>query len=128
MSVLSSLKNISGYKTISLAIENLVPASIYQKIPDEEKLTADILADKNIYPLIVFDTTEQYWTKNHLPLYRHGNPDLPAIPPIVNGRVYVVWFGRQRLQICKKLNFVSVDCVLEKNFNKMLELGHKNKL
>jgi len=128
MSILRSLKKIPGYPTISLAIENLVPASIYKNIPDEEKLTADILADKNIYPLIVFDTTEQYWTKNHLPLYRYGNPNLPEKPPLVNDRVYVVWFGRQRLQICKKLNFITVECVLEKNFNKMLQLGHKYKI
>jgi hypothetical protein len=127
MKTISAQQQIEGYKTKQFAIEQLVPASIYDNIPDEEKLRPELEQGVLDKPLIVFETDNQYWQSNHLRLYKSGNPDLPDEAPETDGKVYVVWFGRQRFQLMKDMGYTHVDVVTEKVFHKMITLGHKNK-
>ena len=133
MKHLKAEKTFENYKTITMEIKDLVPASIYEKIPDYDKLEPDIKAGKLNYPLLVFQTNQDYWTKNHLALYKAGSPLLPSHAPekevevlvkntpIKENRVHVVWTGRQRFQIAKELDYTHIDCVVEPNFFKMVE-------
>ena len=123
MKSIKANKKISGYETKSFELDKLVPASIYKEIPEEEKLRSDLEQGLLQYPLIVFETDMDYWTKNHLKLYHAGSPELPEKPPILDGKIHVVWFGRQRYQILKKLDYTHVDVVVIPGFHQMVKIG-----
>jgi len=138
---LKAKNKISNYNTVTMEMKDLVPASIYENIPDKEKLLPDITKGNLEYPLLVYQAEQDYWTKNHLPLYKSGSPALPDLAPeiatdiVVKGnlqndkRIHVIWSGRQRFQLAKELGYTHIDCIIEPIFHKMVgEAGRFKKL
>ena len=137
MKHLKAKKNFEQYKTVTMKIADLVPASVYEKIPDFDKLEPDIKAGNLEYPLLVFQSNQDYWTKNHLSLYRAGSPTLPSHAPEIEAtinvkgvqmkekRIHVVWAGRQRFQIAKDLGYTDIDVIIEPVFHKMVGAAGK---
>ena len=139
MKHLKSKKTFENYKTVTMEIKDLVPASVYKNIPDKDKLLPDIKTGNMIYPLLVFQTDKEYWSKNHLPLYHSGSPELPKEAPakIVEifrsghyyqePKIHVIWSGRQRFQIAKDLGYTHIDVVVEPKFHIVVEMAQKYK-
>ena len=133
MKHLKASKTFESYKTVTMEIKDLVPASVYETIPDYDTLLPELKEGKLEYPLLVYQAHPDYWTKNHLGLYRSSSPTLPTHAPvkeveiqvqhrhIKEPRVHVVWSGRQRFQIAQELDYTHVDCIVEPNFFKMVE-------
>lgn len=116
------------YQVEQIEINRLVPASIYKEIPDYEELKKDLEQGHMDWPLVVFEADLEYWQGNHKQLYGSGNPDLPwDNPPLVGDKIYIVWQGRQRLQILKDLGYTHVDIVKDPVFHRMLRLGNRMK-
>jgi hypothetical protein len=127
MKRLKAEKTFENMEPISLPIDEIVPASMYEQLPDDEKLRPDIEKGMLKYPLLCFKTDQRYWKNNHLLLYKSTNPDLPGTAPEHDGSVYVVWSGRQRYQLAKELGYTHVDCVTVDDFFKLVKLAGKFK-
>jgi hypothetical protein len=115
------MENGNPYEVVTMSMDEIQPASIYQEIPDYDSLKHSINNGEMEQPLILWPMTQQYWQNIHLKFYRRSNPDLPDKAPEKDGRVLVVWKGRQRYQIAKELGFTHVDCVIEKQLHKIVD-------
>jgi hypothetical protein len=139
MKHLQAKKKFENYETVTMAMKDLVPASIYKTLPDRDKLYDSIKNGDLQYPLLVYQTDKEYWTKNHLPLYKSNSPELPDMPSVLETKVtrrgqqftepkiHVIWSGRQRFQLAKELGYTHVDCILESNFFTMVNKAGKFK-
>ena len=137
MKHLKAKKTFGQYKTVTMKKIDLLPASVYENIPDFDKLEPEIKAGNLEYPLLVFQTNQDYWTKNHLGLYRAGSPTLPTHAPeidaevVVKGntitekRIHIIWSGRQRFQIAKDLGYTDIDVIIEPVFHKVVNAASK---
>ena len=131
MKHLKAQNKFENYKTVTMEMKDLVPASVYKNVPDREKLFDSIQKGELLYPLLVYQAEQEYWTKNHLPLYESNSPELPKKAPVLETeiiraghqyfepKIHVIWSGRQRFQLAKELGYTHVDCVIETNFFKM---------
>jgi len=131
----AKIKNFNNTKTITMEMKDLIPASFYKEIPDHEKLKQVIGTGELEYPLLVYQATQDYYTKNHLLLYKSNHPQLPDKAPEIeveifnkgvyskHKRVHIVWSGRQRWQVAKELGYTHVDVIVESNFDKMVPMA-----
>jgi hypothetical protein len=117
----------SKYEIVTMAMDDIVPASIYEEIPDRELLEDNIRNGEMDFPLMLWPVTQEYWKKVHLHFYRRGNPDLPEEAPHKDGEVLIVWRGRQRYQMAKEMGYTHIDCVIEKEQHKIVSMIHKEK-
>ena len=117
----------SKYEIVTMAMDDIVPASIYEEIPDRELLEDSIMNGEMDFPLMLWPVTQEYWKKVHLHFYRRGNPDLPEEAPHKDGEVLIVWRGRQRYQLAKEMGYTHIDCVIEKEQHKIVSMIHKEK-
>lgn len=122
MKRLEAKHRIPGYETVTMPLEDIVPASTYDQIPDEAKLRPEIEKGELLEPLVLFDTDQRYWQTTHEKLYRKSNPEMPKTAPEKDGRVLIVWKGRQRYQLAKELGYTHVDCVLEKELHRIVAM------
>jgi len=118
-----------------MRMDDLVPASFYKEIPDYEKLKQTLTTGEMKYPLLVYQGTQDYYTINHLGLYKRNHPQLPDTAPELEvelfdkghfkkaQRVHIVWSGRQRWQVAKELGYTDVDVIVEPNFFKMVDIA-----
>ena len=124
----SQNRSVPGYEIQQIEIDKLVPASIYQEIPDRNQLESELQQGILKQPLIVFQCDLKHWQGNHKRLYGAHSPDLPwDNPPIVDDKVHIVWFGRQRFQLLKEMDYTHVDIVKSTVFHEMIRLGHQIK-
>jgi hypothetical protein len=72
------------------------------------------------HPVMLWPVTQDYWRNIHLKFYRRGNPTLPEQAPEKDGKVLVVWKGRQRYQMAKDMGFTHIDCVIEPELDKIV--------
>ena len=115
------MENGNPYEIVTMAIDEIQPASIYKEIPDYDLLKKTIQTGEMDQPLMLWPMTQKYWKNIHLRYYKRGNPDLPDTAPEKDGQVLVVWKGRQRYQIAKELGFTHVDCVIEKELHQIVQ-------
>jgi len=113
------------YEIKTMSMEDIVPASIYEEIPDRDALEADIANGEMDFPLMLWPVTPDYWKRAHLKFYKRGSPDLPDTAPKYNGEVMIVWRGRQRFQLAKEMGYTHIDCVVEKEQHKIVSMIHK---
>lgn len=104
-----------------MALEEIVPASIYNEIPDYDELKESIKDGEMDDPLMLLPMTQDYWKNVHLEYYKRGSPTLPDEAPEKDGQVLVVWKGRQRYQLAKELGYTHIDCVIEPELHKIVE-------
>lgn len=116
MKPLHAKNKYQDFETMLRPIDEIVPASVYKEIPDEETLRADLEQGILNFPLLCFETDQKYWQTNHLRLYHAGSPTLPEVAPEIDGRVYVVWSGRQRYQLAKQMGYTHIDCIHHDDF------------
>ena len=133
MKHLKASNAIEGYRTVTLAVKDLVSATVFDTMPDYDHLLPTIKAGQIELPFLVYQTHPDYWTQQHLGLYRAGYPLLPTHAPvqeveltvqnkkIATPRIHIVWTGRQLFQIAQELEYTDVDCVIENNFAKLVE-------
>ena len=131
----SKIKNYKNRTTITMEMKDLIPASFYKEIPDYEKLKEVLGTGEMEYPLLVYQATQDYYTKNHLGLYKRNHPELPDKAPEIeveifkhghytkHKRAHIVWSGRQRWQVAKELGYTHVDVIIEPDFFKMVYLA-----
>jgi len=117
----------SKYEIVTMAMDDIVPASIYEEIPDRDSLEDSILSGEMDFPLMLWPVTQAYWRDVHLKYYKRGSPDLPDRAPEKNGEVMIVWRGRQRYQLAKEMGYTHIDCVIEKIQHKIVSMIHKEK-
>lgn len=127
MKHLKAQNKLKEYDTVTLGLEEIVPASTYEVIPDESKLKPSIENGEMDYPIMLLDTDQKYWQNVHERYYRKSNPNMPEVAPERNGRVLVVWKGRQRYQLAKELGYTHIDCVLEKDLHKIVTIAMEEK-
>jgi len=127
MKHLKAQNKLKEYDTVTLGLEEIVPASTYEVIPDESKLKLSIENGEMDYPIMLLDTDQKYWQNVHERYYRKSNPNMPEVAPERNGRVLVVWKGRQRYQLAKELGYTHIDCVLEKDLHKIVTIAMEEK-
>jgi len=133
MKHLKASNTIAGYQTVSLAVKDLVSATVFETIPDYDQLLPTIKAGQIELPFLVYQTNPDYWTRQHLGLYRPSSPILPTQAPfkevelivqnkkIKTPRIHVIWTDRQLFQIAQEFEYTDVDCVIETNFAKLVE-------
>jgi hypothetical protein len=133
MKHLQASNTIEGYQTVTLAVKDLVSAAVFDTMPDYDHLLPAVKAGQIELPFLVYQTHPDYWTRQHLGLYRPGSPILPTQAPIKEveltvqnkkiktPRIHVIWTDRQLFQIAKELEYTDVDCVIETNFTKLVE-------
>lgn len=109
------------YEIKTMALEEIVPASIYNEIPDYDELKESIKDGEMDDPLMLLPMTQDYWKNVHLEYYKRGSPTLPDEAPEKDGQVLVVWKGRQRYQLAKELGYTHIDCVIEPELHKIVE-------
>ena len=61
------------YDIKTMSMEDIVPASIYEEIPDRDALEADIANGEMDYPLMLWPVTPDYWRNIHLKFYKRGS-------------------------------------------------------
>ena len=127
MKHLKARSKLKEYDTVILGLEEIVPASTYEVIPDESKLKPSIENGEMDYPIMLLDTDQKYWQNVHERYYRKSNPNMPEVAPERDGRVLVVWKGRQRYQLAKELGYTHIDCVLEKDLHKIVTIAMEEK-
>ena len=127
MKHLKARNKLKEYDTVTLGLEEIVPASTYEVIPDESKLKPSIENGEMDYPIMLLDTDQKYWQNVHERFYRKSNPNMPEVAPERDGRVLVVWKGRQRYQLAKELGYTHIDCVLEKDLHKIVTIAMEEK-
>ena len=127
MKPLYAKNNFGNYKKDLLPIDEIVPASVYDDVPDVLNLLPDIQKGSLLYPLLCFKTDQNYWQKTHLRLYKSGSPTLPDIAPEIDKQVFVVWAGRQRYQLAKQLGYTHIDCIWNDNFDSMVRVAQQYK-
>jgi len=127
MKHLKARNKLKEYDTVTLGLEEIVPASTYEVIPDESKLKPSIENGEMDYPIMLLDTDQKYWQNVHERFYRKTNPNMPEVAPERDGRVLVVWKGRQRYQLAKELGYTHIDCVLEKDLHKIVTIAMEEK-
>ena len=115
------------YEIQTVSIEEIVPASIYKEIPDRDELEKSIVDGEMDYPLMLLPMTQDYWRNVHLKFYKRGSPTLPEKAPEKDGKVLVVWKGRQRYQLAKELGYTHIDCVMEPELNKIVDKAKEQK-
>jgi hypothetical protein len=133
MKHLRASKTFENYKTITMSIKDLVSATVFETITDYDQLLPTVKAGSLELPFLVYQTHPDYWTQQHLGLYRAGAPLLPTHAPIKETeltiqnkkiktpRIHIVWTSRQLFQIAQELEYTDVDCVIETNFAKLVE-------
>jgi hypothetical protein len=133
MKHLKASKTIEGYQTVSLAVKDLVSATMFEIMPDYDQLLPTVKAGQIELPFLVYQTNPDYWIQHHLGLYRPGSPILPSHAPvkeveltvqnkkIKTPRIHVIWTNQQLFQIAQELEYTDVDCVIETNFAKLVE-------
>ncbi len=133
----AKIKIFNNTKTITMEMKDLIPASFYKEIPDYDKLKQVISTGELEYPLLVYQATQDYYTKNHLLLYKRNHPQLPDKAPEIEvdvfkhgqitrqNMVHIVWSGRQRWQVAKELGYTHVDVIVEPNFDKVVAMAHE---
>jgi len=114
------MENGNPYEIVTMSMDEIQTASIYQEIPDRDSLKDSISKGEMEQPLMLWPMTQKYWQNIHLKFYKRSSPDLPAEAPEKDGKVLVVWKGRQRYQMAKELGFTHVDCVIEKELHKIV--------
>jgi len=115
------------YDIVTMAMEEIVPASIYDEVPDADRLKEEIKDGVMLKPLILWPMTQRYWKEGHLRFYRRGNPGLPDVAPEKDGEVLVVWKGRQRYQLAREMGFTHVDCVIEREQHRIVAIAQLEK-
>ena len=128
MKHLQAQNNYPGYTMVTMSMGDIVPASMYETIPDSDKLKPELengILDK---PLMLWEIDQKYWQNVHLRYYRRGNPGLPEVAPEKDGKVLVVWKGRQRYQLAKEMGYTHIDCVIEKEQHKIVEIARQEKI
>ena len=115
------------YEILTMAIEEIVPASIYEEIPDRDELERSIVDGEMEDPLMLLPMTQDYWQNVHLKFYRRSSPTLPEKAPEKDGQVLVVWKGRQRYQLAKELGYTHIDCVMEPELSKIVDKAKQQK-
>tara|TARA_Y100001972_G_scaffold120038_1_gene162046 strand:+ start:101 stop:511 length:411 start_codon:yes stop_codon:yes gene_type:complete len=115
------------YDVKTMSIDEIVPASIYDEIPDRDELEKSITDGEMDFPLMLWPMTQDYWKKVHLNFYKRGNPTLPETAPEKDGQVLVVWKGRQRYQLAKEMGYTHIDCVIEKEQHKIVAMVQKER-
>ena len=113
------------YEIKTMSMEDIVPASIYEEIPDRDALEADIANGEMDYPLMLWPVTPDYWRNIHLKFYKRGSPGLPDKAPEKDGQVMIVWRGRQRFQLAKEMGYTHIDCVVENEQDKIVSMIQK---
>ena len=121
------LDHASKYEIKTMSINEIQPASIYEEIPDRDVLEADIASGEMDYPLMLWPVTQDYWKNIHLKFYKRGSPGLPDKAPENDGKVMIVWRGRQRFQLAKEMGYTHIDCVVEKEQHKIVSMIQKEK-
>ena len=127
MKHLQAQGNYPGYTKVTMAIEDIVPASIYEDVPDADILKEELKDGVMLKPLILWPMTQRYWKEVHLKYYRRSNPDLPEVAPEKDGEVLVVWKGRQRYQLAREMGYTHVDCVIEREQHKIVTIAQQEK-
>ena len=117
----------SKYKIVTMAVDEIQPASIYEEIPDRDELEDTIAGGEMDFPLMLWPVTQDYWRNIHLKFYKRGSPELPDTAPEKDGQVYVVWRGRQRYQLAKEMGYTHIDCVIENEQHKIVSMIHKER-
>jgi hypothetical protein len=132
MKHLKASNTIEGYQTVTLAVKDLVSATVFETMPDYDRWLPTIKKGQVELPFLVYQTHPDYWTRQHLGLYRAGYPLLPTHAPvkkteliiqnkkITTPRIHVIWTGRQQFQIAQESEYTDVDCVIETNFAKLV--------
>lgn len=115
------------YEIKTMSMDDIVPASIYEEIPDRDSLEDSILSGEMDFPLMLWPVTQDYWTNVHLKFYKRGSPDLPDKAPEKDGEVMIIWRGRQRFQLAKEMGYTHIDCVVEKEQHKIVSMIQKEK-
>ena len=116
------LDHASKYEIKTMAMDDIVPASIYEEIPDRDELKDSIASGEMDHPLMLWPVTQDYWRNIHLRYYKRGSPDLPEEAPEKDGEVLIVWRGRQRYQLAKEMGYTHIDCVVEKEQHKIVSM------
>ena len=111
------------YEIKNMAMDEIVPASIYEEIPDRDELEESMANGEMDFPLILWPMTQEYWQDIHLDYYKRGSPTLPEEAPEKDGQVLVVWKGRQRYQLAKELGYSHIDCVIEPELHKIVAIA-----
>jgi len=114
------------YEIITMPLDEMVPASIYEEIPDHKELEESIKDGVMDHPVMLWPMTQKYWKEIHLKFYRRGNPTLPEQAPEKDGEVLVVWKGRQRYQMAKDMGFTHIDCVIEPDLDKIVRKAQED--
>ena len=127
MKHLQAQGNYPGYTKVTMSIADIVPASIYEEVPDADRLKEEIKDGVMDKPLMLWPMTQRYWKEVHLRYYRRSNPDLPEVAPEKDGEVLVVWKGRQRYQLAKELGYTHVDCVIEREQHRIVAIAQQEK-
>ena len=117
----------SKYEIVTMAMDDIVPASIYEEIPDRELLEDSISNGEMDFPIMLWPVTQDYWKNIHLKFYKRGSPDLPDKAPEKDGEVLIIWRGRQRFQLAKEMGYTHIDCVIEKEQHKIVSMIQKEK-
>jgi len=115
------------YEIVTMSMDDIVPASIYDEVPDADHLKEEIKDGVMHRPLMLWPMTQRYWKEVHLRYYRKGNPDLPEVAPEKDGEVLVVWKGRQRYQLAREMGFTHVDCVIEREQHRIGAIAQQEK-
>tara|TARA_B100000424_G_scaffold128493_1_gene97268 strand:- start:656 stop:1054 length:399 start_codon:yes stop_codon:yes gene_type:complete len=115
------------YDIKKMSIDEIVPASIYEEIPDRDELEKGIADGEMDLPLMLWPMTQDYWKNVHLNFYKRGSPALPEKAPEKDGKVLVVWKGRQRYQLAKELGYTHIDCVIEPELHKIVDKAKEQK-
>jgi hypothetical protein len=116
------------YEIQTFPMDEIVPASIYETVPDEEKIKPELAQGSMDKPLVLWPITQDYWKNIHLKFYRRSCPTLPDVAPEKDGQVLVVWKGRQRYQLAKEMGYTHIDCVIEKEQHKIVEIARQEKI
>jgi len=117
----------SKYEVVTMAMDDIIPASIYEEIPDRELLEDSISNGEMDFPLMLWPVTQDYWKNIHLKFYKRGSPDLPDKAPEKDGEVMIIWRGRQRFQLAKEMGYTHIDCVVEKEQHNIVAMIQKEK-
>jgi len=117
----------SKYEIVTMAMDDIVPASIYEEIPDRELLEDSISNGEMDFPIMLWPVTQDYWKNIHLKFYKRGSPDLRDKAPEKDGEVLIIWRGRQRFQLAKEMGYTHIDCVIEKEQHKIVSMIQKEK-
>ena len=115
------------YDVKTMSIDEIVPASSYDEIPDRDELEKRITDGEMDFPLMLWPMTQDYWKNVHLKFYRRSSPTLPEKAPEKDGQVLVVWKGRQRYQLAKELGYTHIDCVMEPELSKIVDKAKQQK-